>query len=380
MSDAVKTLPVEPAAAMRSILQRIATGPELSRDLSREEACAGMRMVLDGQVDPVQAGVFLIALRMKRETDDENRGVLDALREATWRVTAPVDELIDIGDPYDGFKRTLPASPFLPAVLAACGVAAVSHGVESMGPKYGVTHRQVLQAAGLPVDLDPEQAAARVGDAGIGWCYVDQKQFSPKLHDLAALRRLIVKRSAITTAEVLAGPLRGRVKTHLVTGYVHKPYPRIYALLARHAGFDSALIVRGVEGSVIPLLSQTGKAFHYRDGGEEAAAEFKPADLLIDQPTRAPRIPGAVSAAKDEEADGDDPSATFDAATVAKLAADAGMAALAGQPGATRDSLIYGAALCLWHVGRHDSLAGAAQAVRAVLDSGRALAHLRRMR
>jgi uroporphyrin-III C-methyltransferase/precorrin-2 dehydrogenase/sirohydrochlorin ferrochelatase len=36
---------------------------------------------------------------------------------------------------------------------------------------------------------------------------------------------------------------------------VHKPYPRIYALLARHAGFDSALIVRGVEGSVIPLLS-----------------------------------------------------------------------------------------------------------------------------
>ena len=366
----------QPAVTMRSILQRIATGPELSKDLSREEARTGMRLVLDGLVDPVQAGVFLIALRMKRETDDEICGVLDALRDATLQVTAPVDELIDIGDPYDGFTRTLPASPFLPALLAACGVAAVSHGVESMGPKYGVTHRQVLRAAGLPVDLELQEAAARLADPGIGWAYVDQQVFCPKLHRLAALRTLIVKRPAITTAEVLAGPLRGRLKTHLVTGYVHKPYPRIYALLARHAGFDSALIVRGVEGSVIPLLSQTGKVFRYYDGGEETAVEFKPADVAIDQPMRAPKIPSA-----DVKEEGvDDDAAAFDAATVAKLAAEAGMAALAGQPGPTRDSLIYGAALCLWHVKRNDSLGSAAQAVRAALDDGTALEHLRRMR
>jgi anthranilate phosphoribosyltransferase len=366
----------QPAVTMRSILQRIATGPELSKDLSRDEARTGMRLVLDGLVDPVQAGVFLIALRMKRETDDEICGVLDALRDATLQVTAPVDELIDIGDPYDGFTRTLPASPFLPALLAACGVAAVSHGVESMGPKYGVTHRQVLRAAGLPVDLEPQEAAARLADPGIGWAYVDQQVFCPKLYRLAALRTLIVKRPAITTAEVLAGPLRGRLKTHLVTGYVHKPYPRIYALLARHAGFDSALIVRGVEGSVIPLLSQTGKVFRYYDGGEETAVEFKPADVAIDQPMRAPKIPSA-----DVKEEGvDDDAAAFDAATVAKLAAEAGMAALAGQPGPTRDSLIYGAALCLWHVKRNDSLGSAAQTVRAALDDGTALEHLRRMR
>ena len=259
---------------MHSILKRIATGPELSKDISREEARAGMRLVLDAQVDPVQAGVFLIALRMKRETDDENLGMLEAIREATRRATAPVDEVLDIGDPYDGYTRTLPASPFLPPVLAACGVAALSHGVERMGPKYGVTHRQVLSAAGLPVELGPEEAAARLGDPGIGWAYVDQKAFCPKLHALAALRTLIVKRPAITTAEVLAGPVRGRLKTHLVTGYVHKPYPRIYALLARHAGFDSALIVRGVEGGVIPPLRQTGKVFYYHDGGEEQSMEF----------------------------------------------------------------------------------------------------------
>ena len=361
---------------MRSIIQRIATGPELSKNISREEACAGMRFVLEGQVDPVQAGIFLIALRMKRETDDENRGVLEAIREATLAVTAPVDEVMDIADPYDGFNRTLPAAPFLPALLAACGVAVISHGVERMGPKYGVTHRQVLRAAGVPVDLTPGQAAARLGDPRIGWAYVDQKMSCPKLHDLAALRTLMVKRPAITTAEVLAGPVRGRAKTHLVTGYVHKPYPRIYALLARHAGFDSALMVRGVEGGVIPSLRQTGKVFYYHDGGEEQSMEFAPADLGIDQPVRAPQIPGALAS---EAGEGDAVAATLDTAAVAKAAAEAGMAALAGRPGPTRDSLVCGAALCLWHLKRHDSLGSAADAVRGILDSGRAAERLRRM-
>jgi anthranilate phosphoribosyltransferase len=349
---------------MSSILQRIATGPELSKDISREEAREAMRLVLEGAVDPVQAGVFLIALRMKRETDDENCGLLEAIREATLRATAPVEEVLDLGDPYDGYNRTLPASPFLPAVLAACGVPTVSHGVERMGPKYGVTHRQVLRAAGAPVDLGPHEAAARLADARSGWAYVDQKAFCPKLYALARLRTLIVKRPAITTTEVLAGPVRGRRKTHLVTGYVHKPYPRIYALLARHAGFDSALLVRGVEGGVIPGLTQTGKVFRVLAGAEEAPVECRPAELGIAASVRAPALEPS------------EPEAPFDAAAAAKAAAKAGVAALEGEPGPTRDCLVYGAALCLWHLGRHGSLREAADAVRGVLDGGKALARL----
>lgn len=370
MNESAPPPPGDPAALMRSIIKRIATGPELSKDLPRAEARAGMRAVLEGRVDPVQAGVFLIALRMKRETDDENLGVLEAIRDATRRATAPVDEVLDIADPYDGFIRTLPASPFLPALLAACGVPAVSHGVERMGPKYGLTHRQVLRAAGLPVDLGPEEAAARIGDPRIGWAYVDQSRSCPALHDLAHLRTLIVKRPVITTTEVMAGPVRGRAKTHLVTGYVHKPYPRIYAMLARHAGYDSALIVRGVEGGVIPSLCQTGKLFRYADGGEERSAEFRPEELDIHHNVRAARIPGAGTDEPDE--------GPIDHAAFAQAAAERGLAALGGEQGPTRDSLAYGAALCLWHLGRYESVPGALAAARSVLDSGAALARLGR--
>ncbi len=360
----------EDTTLMRSIIRRIATGPELSKDISREEARAGMRLVLEGRVDPVQAGIFLIALRMKRETDDENLGVFDAIRDVTATVIAPVDEVMDIADPYDGYNRSLPSSPFLPALLAACGLPAVSHGVERVGPKYGITHCQVLRAAGAPVDLTPVQAAARLADAKIGWAYVDQRAFCPKLHDLIGLRSLIVKRPAITTVETLVGPLRGRQKTHVMTGYVHKPYPRIYALLARAAGFDSALIVRGVEGGVIPSLRQAGKLFYYRDKGEEQALELNPIELGIEQTLRAVPLPG--SSGEDEGVD-----RKLDTTAAAQAAAELGLAALAGAPGATRDGLVYAAALCLWHVRRHDTLVQAAAAVRQVLDRGAALARFK---
>ncbi|MGH8579379.1 MAG: anthranilate phosphoribosyltransferase [Gammaproteobacteria bacterium] len=373
MSGPAEPLLSDPAFLMRSIIQRIATGPELSKGISREEAWAGMRFILERKVDPVQAGIFLIALRMKRETDDENQGILEAIREVAHTVTAPVDEVIDLADPYDGFNRMLPSSPFLPAVLATCGVPAVTHGVERLGPKYGVTHRQVLRAAGQPVDLSVDEAAQRLADPRIGWAYVDQKAYCPKLHNLVALRTQIVKRPVITTVEVCVGPIRGRRKTHLVTGYVHKAYPRIYALLARHAGFDSALIVRGVEGGVIPSLQKSGRFFYYRDQGQEQSVEIDPAQLGIEPSVRAVPLPADLWKAGGA---GADTTVTFDTATAAQAAAQAGMAALAGQSGPTREGLVFSTALCLWHVGRYDSVPVAARAVREVLDSGKVLARI----
>jgi anthranilate phosphoribosyltransferase len=360
---------------MRSIIKRIATGPELSKDISRDEARAGMSLVLEGKVDPVQAGVFLIALRMKRETDDENRGLLDAIREVTRTATASVDEVVDIADPYDGYNRTLPAAPFLPAVLAACGVPAVSHGVGRMGPKYGVTHRQVLRAAGVAVDLSVADAAARLGNSALGWAYVDQEEFCPKLHMLTELRTLIVKRPAVTTVEVLVGPIRGRCKTHLITGFVHKSYPRIYALLARTAGFDSALIVRGIEGGVVPSLRQTGKLFYYHDQSDDQSRDIIPADFGIEQSVRAAPVPeGRIASGEDV----DDVAAVFDATAAAQAAAEAGMETLAGKVGPTRDALVCAGAVCLWHLKRYDTLKEAADAVRAMLDDGSALSRFKR--
>ena len=361
------------AKTMHSIIQRIATGPELSKDISLEEARLGMQAILENAVDPVQAGIFFIALRMKRESNDEFKGILEAILEATQRVTAAVDEVVDIADPYDGYNRSLTAAPFLAPLLAELGVPAVCHGLEAVGPKYGVTARHVLRAAGVDVDLAPAAAAARLSNPELGWTYVDQSRFCPKLHDLLPLRGKIIKRQAVTTIETQAKPIQGRHKTHLVTGYVHKPYPPIYAMLARHAGFDSALIIRGVEGGVIPSLRQPGKATRYDNHGEEYEIDLDPAGIGIEQTVRAVPLPDELP--KTERAD--DVAIAVDIAATARAAAAAGMSALRGGKGATYDSLVLGASLILHHLGRAPSLRAAADQVRAALDSGRAASRVK---
>jgi len=362
-----------PEKTMTSIIQRVATGPQMSKSISFDEARAGMRLVLEELADPIQSAVFLIGLRVKRETDDENKGVLQGIRDNTKTVVADVDELVDIADPYNGYGRSLPSSPFLPVLLAEAGAPAVSHGIETVGPKFGVTHNQVLQAAGVSVELTGEEAGKQISNPEIGWAYVDQSSFCPSLFGLADFRKRIVKRAAISTAEVLTGPVRGRKKTHLLTGYVHNEYPPIYTMLARHSGFDSALLLRGTEGGVTPSLRKRGEFVRYWEQGEDTVVEADPAEIGIKQVNRLVPIPPALLPKKDREFGPDENNAE-----IAKLAAKEGLAALEGKNSPTSDALLYSASLTLWHLGRYDSVPDAAFVVREILSSGTTVERFRR--
>ncbi len=374
MSAATQEINPDAKLAMRSYIQRVATGPEYSKDISFEEARDAMRHILDGSADPVQAGIFLIALRMKRETLDENGGCLQAIIDASNIVTADVDHVIDVADPYDGYTRGLPVSPFIPAVLAACGLPSVSHGAEAVGPKYGATHRKVLRAAGINVDFDMQQALAQINNAEVAWAYLDQKTICPELHNLIPLRTQIVKRPVITTVEVLIGPVRGKKSTTLMTGYVHKPYPPVYEHLAKLSGFNSAVLVRGVEGGVIPSLKQESKYFQYLEKGELTEVEIHPDQVDIQQDVRAVPLP-ELGAAKSI---GDETAAKIDTDQLATEAAKVGIAALQGKQGPARDSLIYSSAIMLTHMGIEKDLQASSEKVSAVIDSGKAYKHFQK--
>lgn len=373
MTSVLDKLLENPEKTMTSIIQRVATGPELSKSISYEEARAGMRLVLEGCADPVQAAVFLIGLRVKRETDEENRGILQGILDKTNSVIADVDELVDIADPYNGFSRSLPSSPFLPALLAECGIAAVSHGIETVAPKFGVTHCQVLRAAGVSVILSAEEVSRQLSDTEICWAYFDQSVFCPSLHGLTGFRKKIVKRAAISTAEVLTGPVRGRKKTHLITGYVHNAYPPVYTMLARHSGFNSVLLLRGTEGGVTPSLRKRGEFIRFWEQGKDQLVEADPSEIGIEQDSRMVPIPQALLPEKDSDFGANDNNTQ-----IAKLAAKEGLEALEGAGNATSDALLYIASLILWHLGKYNSLQSAASEVRKILSSGKVAERFRR--
>ncbi|NND91103.1 MAG: anthranilate phosphoribosyltransferase [Granulosicoccus sp.] len=357
---------------MRDVLQRIATGPTLSKDLPAEHARQAMRLILENRADEVQAGIFLIALRMKRETDDELAGILDAIHAGITPLPVEVDELLSIVDPYDGFLRGLPMGPFLPAVLAACGLAVLTHGVDSMGPKFGASHEQVLRAAGHTPASSREAAAARLASESCGWAYLSQRQLAPELAALTGLRTRIVKRPCLTTVEVALNSLVPRSSSHLVTGFVHKPYPPVYARLAARGGFASAILVRGVEGGVVPSLTQGARYFTSSDGIHLAQVDVEPTQAGIACAERAVPLPAhlADDAIRSVRAPGN-----ALAQAIAVSSAAAGLAALGGDAGPARDSLVYAGAIILHARNRVASLAEGAARIRQVLDDGAAERH-----
>ena len=359
--------PINPTQAdIATCIQKVATGPEYSKDLSFDEARAGMELVLRGEADPVQAAVMLIGLRMKRETSDENKGALQAILDHMVSATSEADEIVDLSDPYNGQLRGISMAPFVAPVLSACGLPAFSQGLESVGPKYGVTHRNILDAAGVRVDDSTEQVARNLANSDIGWGYIDQSRYCPDLHALVPLRNKIIKRTVITTIEVATKPISGRLRTHLVTGYVHRAYPPVYTDIARYAGYDSAAIIRGVEGGLMPSLRQAMRFYRYTPERDDEFIDIDPQAIGIESETRTIPLPGNLKSLEDGDA-----QARIDAI---RHAAELGIAALQDEPGLARDSLVYAAAIALFHVGRHDSLPQAADAARAAIASGDAYA------
>jgi anthranilate phosphoribosyltransferase len=345
-------------SALTDGIKKVATGPHLSKDLSLEEAKAAMSVILSGDVDPVQAAIFFISLRIKRETHDENLGIYLALQDCTTQYTANVEQLLLLSDPFNGFNRHCPVHAFLPAVLAASGLPTLSQGVNEMGPKFGVTHSQVLSLAGVNVALSTEQARDQINDSEIGWAYLDQAQATPALFTLQDLRTRMIKRPSLATLEKMVMPIKALAKTHIQIGFVHKAYPAVLAEMAHAADFTSALIIRGVEGGVLPTLREPANCFQ-ATSGEASSCALKPADFGLSQTTR-----GVLPVQNDE--------------VTATETLDVGLQALSGQSGPALDSLVYGAAIGLWHCGLQDSQQGAADHVRQIIQSGRAKAYFER--
>ena len=361
--------------SLRKCIQKVATGPEFSKDISFEDAYAAMQTILLEECDPVEAAVYLVGLRMKRETLDECGGTLKAICDTIPSVTADVEHLVDIGDMYNGYARSIPMTPFVPAVMASLGVGSVIHGVETVGPKFGLTSHKVYKKLGIKTDLSPEAVGKQIEDKNIGWGYIDQQVFCPNLYKLISLRTKIVKRPVLTTVEVLNNPIRGR-KTHLITGYVHKAYPPIYAHLAQIAGFDSAAIVRGVEGGCIPSLKQAANLFEYFDDKVLNKRELDPLSIGFEHTTRSIPIPETMS----RELAIDEIAAEVDTDKMADYCIEQGLEALHGKQNIAYDMLVYAAAFILTHLKMEDSLEAAADTVRDKINSGESLAHLSALR
>jgi anthranilate phosphoribosyltransferase len=170
------------------------------RDLSADEMTGVMRTIMTGGATPAQIGGFLIGLRMKGETVTEIAAAASVMRELVTHVdVGDKTHLVDTCGTGGDASGTFNISTAAAFVAAAAGARVAKHGNRSVSSQSGSA--DVLEAAGVRLDLTPEQVAACISRVGVGF------MFAPAHH--GAMKHAIGPRREMGTRTVfnVLGPL-----------------------------------------------------------------------------------------------------------------------------------------------------------------------------
>ena len=169
------------------------------QDLAADEMREVMRLIMSGKASDAQIGGFLIALRCKGETIDEIAAAAEVMRELASKVAVTGEHVIDTcGTGGDG-ANTFNISTTCAFVVAAAGGQVAKHGNRSVSSSCGSA--DVLEAAGVNLDLSAEQVAQCVNDIGVGFL------FAPKHHGAMKHTINVRKEMGVRTLFNLLGPL-----------------------------------------------------------------------------------------------------------------------------------------------------------------------------
>ena len=211
------------------------------QDLSAEDMTAVMRTIMTGDATPAQIGGFLVGLRMKGETVDEVAAAASVMRELSTKVEVDKEHLIDTcgtgGDSSGSFNISTASA----IVVAAAGGRVAKHGNRSITSKSGSA--DVLEAAGVNLELTPEQVADCVNEIGVGF------MFAPMHH--SAMKHAIGPRKemAVRTIFNVLGPLTNPAGApNQVLGVFSKDWVVPLAEVLKRLGSEHVLVVNAEDG------------------------------------------------------------------------------------------------------------------------------------
>lgn len=232
------------------------------RDLSTGEMASVMRLIMTGEATQAQIGGFLIGLRMKGETVDEITGAAQVMRELVTQVDISGPNLVDTcGTGGDGASifNVSTAGAF---VVAASQGKVAKHGNRSISSKSGSA--DLLEAAGINLDLTPEQVASCIDQVGLGFMFAPVHHSAMK-HAIGPRREMGVR----TIFNVL-GPLTNpALVKNQVLGVFSKDLVRPMAEVLQRLGSKHVLVVHSADGlDEISIAAETYVA-ELKDGKVE---------------------------------------------------------------------------------------------------------------
>ena len=312
------------------------------QDLTTDEMRDVMRIIMSGGATDAQIGGFLIALRCKGETVDEITAATTVMRELATKVLITGSHVVDTcGTGGDG-ANTFNISTACAFVVAAAGGQVAKHGNRSVSSSSGSA--DVLEAAGVNLDLSTEQVIQSVDDIGVGFL------FAPKHH--SAMKHAIGPRKemGVRTLFNLLGPLSNPAGTvNQLIGVFSSDWLEPLANVLKNLGSQHVLIVNAKDGlDEISIASASD------------VAELKEGVISTYQVT--PEQFGLQRASLDS------------------LAVDSAESSLAmiknvfnNQAGAAKDIVLLNAGAAIYAANLTDSLADGVDKARQMVESGAAL-------
>ncbi len=315
---------------------------------STEEMTDAMRIIMTGQATPAQIGGFLIGLRMRGETVAEISAAASVMRELSTRVEVSPEHLVDTcgtGGDSSGTFNISTASAF---VAAAAGARVAKHGNRSISSKSGSA--DVLEAAGVNLNITPEQVAECINTLGVGFLFA-QKHHSAMKHAIGVRRELGVR----TIFNVL-GPLTNPANAPCqVLGVFSQQWVRPMAEVLQTLGSKHVMVVHAADG--LDEISTAALTF---------VAELK--DGVITEYTIQPEDFGLL---------------TFSLDSVRVETAQESLQLIqrvfAGELGTARDIVCLNAGAAIYVAGLANSHAVGVAKAQQVLDSGAAAERLQQL-
>ena len=311
------------------------------RDLSSAEMETVMRLIMTGQATPAQIGGFLIGLRMKGETVEEIAAAAGVMRELATRVEVGGPHLVDTcGTGGDG-ASTFNISTASAIVTAAAGGRVAKHGNRSVSSSSGSA--DVLEAAGVRLDLDPQQVAACIDRVGVGFLFAPQHHSAMK-HAIGPRREMKVR-----TVFNLLGPLTNPAGApNQVLGVFSPLWVEPLAQVLKRLGSEHVLVV-------------------HAEGGLD--------EISIAGPTRVAELKdGTITVYSISPADFGMQNGDLSALAVADASESLAMinAVFAGEPGPASDIVALNAGAAIYAAGLTDSLADGVKLAAETISSGKA--------
>jgi len=318
------------------------------RDLTGAEMAAAMRTIMSGHATPAQIGGFLMALRAKGETVEEIAAAATVMREFATRVSIDAPHLVDIvGTGGDG-AGTFNISTTAAFVISAAGGKVAKHNNRSVSSRTGSA--DVLEAAGVRLDLNPAQILQCIEEIGVGF------MFAPSHHGATRHAAGPRKELGVRTVFNLLGPLTNPagVRNQLI-GVFDRIWVRPVAEVLKKLGSRHVLVVHSADG--LDEISISAPTF---------VAELKEGAVTEYEIT-----PAEFGMAVQERT----------AITVADAAGSLQImrAVLGGATGPARDIVMLNAGAAIYAADLCPDMAAGIAAARNALDSGAAMEQLDRL-